>query len=249
MTERERIREETPRQSVGVYTTRSGRATDGDSYAGDDATVAPADLVRWGPVVAGIFACFATLATLTVLGLAIGLSSFDIGDPAGPFGLGAGIWGAISVLIAFLVGGYFAGRTAAVRGTKSGVLQGGMVWFVTIPLLLYMLSGTLSGLASAAGGAAGTAAEVAGNAAGQVADDPAVQATAQAGAAGAAGSLQATATAVVGQVDGQDVQNVVENAGQAAWGTLLSLGLAAAAAILGGYLGAQAPAVRRPLGV
>ena len=58
------------------------------------------DLVRWGPVIAGLFAALATLASLTVLGLAIGLSSYTAGDQASSFGIGAGIWGAISALIA-----------------------------------------------------------------------------------------------------------------------------------------------------
>ncbi len=50
------------------------------------------DMVRWEPVIAGLFGTLTTLATLSVLGLAIGLLAFDAGDQASPFGIGAGIW-------------------------------------------------------------------------------------------------------------------------------------------------------------
>src|SRR3712207_6616613 len=96
----------------------------------------PADLICWGPILGGLFAALATLITLSVLGLAIGLSAFDPGDPLGNFGIGAGIWGALTALIAFFVGGWVAGRSAAFNGKTSGLFNGAMVWFVAIPLLV-----------------------------------------------------------------------------------------------------------------
>src|SRR3712207_2704601 len=101
MTERERIREEAAQPAVGVYDTRERVVRTRDTYDDDrDITVERRkDLVRWGPVIAGLFAALATLATLSVLGLAIGLSAYDAGDPASNFGIGAGIWGAITALI------------------------------------------------------------------------------------------------------------------------------------------------------
>ncbi|MDQ2997508.1 MAG: hypothetical protein M3R61_10680 [Chloroflexota bacterium] len=201
------------------------------------------DLVRWGPVITGLFAALATLAPLTVLGLAIGLSAYDAGDQASSFGIGAGIWGAITALIAFFVGGWLSGRTSALRGTNAGILQGAMVWFVAIPLLLYLLSSGIGALARTAGSVAGTAIETAGSAAGvaagQAANNPAAQATAQAGAANVGAAAQATATALAGQVTPGRVEQAADTADNAAWGTLLSLGLAAAAAIAGGYAGAR----------
>jgi hypothetical protein len=79
----------------------------------------------------------------------------------------------------------------------------------------------------------------AGAAAGQAADNPAAQATAQAGAANIGTAAQATAQAIGDQVTPQRVESAANTAGTAAWGTLLSLGLAAGAAIAGGYLGAR----------
>lgn len=70
------------------------------------------------------------------------------------------------------------------------------------------------------------------------ADNTALQATAA--AAGTDPALQATAQAVGRAVtDPTNVQQAADVAGNTAWGTLLSLGLAAAAAIGGGYLGAR----------
>jgi hypothetical protein len=225
--------------TVGMYDRPSTTAVVDDTHDETIAVERPRDLVRWGPVIAGLFAALATLATLTVLGLAIGLSSYNTGDQASTFGIGAGIWGAISALIAFGVGGWLAGRTAAIRGTGSGILNGAMVWFVAVPLLVYLLGSGIGALARTAGNVAGTAVQTAGSAAGaaagQAADNPAAQATAQAGAA----NIGTAAQAIGDQVTPQRVESAANTAGIAAWGTLLSLGLAAAAPIAGGYLGAR----------
>lgn len=242
----ERAREDRPGAvKTAVYNAPEPRATSTSAVRTTE-DVQPADSVRWGPVLAGLFAALATLIALSVLGLAIGLSTYNVGDPLGNFGLGAGIWGAITALIAFLVGGVVAGRTAAFRGTNSGILNGAMVWFVAIPLLIYLLGGGLSALARTAGGVVSTGAQVlapaAGQAAGAVTNDPALQATAQAGGSNLGQAAQATAQVLGSQVTPQDVQEATDTAARTAWGTLLSLGLAAGASMLGGYLGGRARA-------
>lgn len=199
----------------------------------------PTDLIRWGPILGGLFAALATLITLSILGLAVGLSAFDAGDPLGSFGIGAGIWGAITALIAFLVGGWVAGRSAAFDGKTSGLFNGAMVWFVAIPMLVYLLGSGIGALANTAGNVASTVAQTAGAAAA----NPAVQATAGAAVDPAAGSVvdqaQATASAIQESVTPQDINDAKGSAGNTAWGILLSFGLAAAASLLGGYLGAR----------
>src|SRR5687768_350711 len=97
-----------------------------------DATVInrPTDRVRWAAVFAGLFAALTTLVVLSLLGLAIGFSSYNAGEPLQNFGIGAGIWGAISAVIAFAVGGWLAARTAALAGRGIGALNGAMVWIV-----------------------------------------------------------------------------------------------------------------------
>jgi len=193
----------------------------------------PVDRVRWGPIFAGLFAALSTLALLSLLGLAIGASAFDPGDQARGFGIGAGIWGGISMLLAFLVGGWTAARTAAVRGERNGLINGAMVWAVAIPLLLYFLG---SGISSLIGSAATTGAQAAGAAASQAANNPALQATAQAGISGLQDRAQALATP-------QNVASAVDTARRAALGTLGSLLLGLGAASMGGFLGAGTPRV------
>ena len=251
MADIKRMTDDQVKPAVGMYDRPGKAATVRDTY--DDAITVERgrDLVRWGPVIAGLFAALATLATLTVLGLAIGLSSYNVGDQASNFGIGAGIWGAITALIAFGVGGWLAACTAATRGNGSGILNGAMVWFVAVPLLVYLLGSGIGALARTAGNVAETAASaaapIAGQVAGAAANDPALQATAAVGAQGAGQAVQATAQAIADQVTPQQVEAAASTAGTAAWSTLFSLGLAAAAAIGGGYLGArrQPTTVRR----
>src|SRR3954467_8069754 len=102
--------------------------------------ITPTDRVRWGPIIAGLFAALSLLALLSVLGMAVGLSAYDPGDNARRFGVGAGIWGAISMLLAFFFGGWLTARTAALQGTHNGLLNGALVWAVAIPLMAYILT-------------------------------------------------------------------------------------------------------------
>src|SRR5215216_1006055 len=94
-----------PPQRTTVETSARPRAAR-EVYYDVDATnvVTPVDRVRWASVLAGVFTVFATLAVLAVLGIALGLSTFDADNPRN-FGIGAGIYGLVSALIAFLLGG------------------------------------------------------------------------------------------------------------------------------------------------
>src|SRR5689334_6377612 len=134
------------------------------------ANITPTDRVRWGPILAGLFAAMSTLAVLSILGIAVAGSAYDPGDNPRNFGIGAGIWGAVSALIAFFIGGWLAARSAALRGHDAGVLNGAMVWVVTIPLMLYMLMGGVGALFRTTGQAVSTGVQAASNAAGQVAN-------------------------------------------------------------------------------
>ncbi len=205
----------------------------------DTRVVAPTDRVRWGAIVAGLFSALSTLLVLALLGLAIGAASFDPGDRASGFGLGAGIWSGVSLLLAFLVGGVIAARTAAVTGRRNGLLNGALMWAVAIPLLLYALGSGVGALLGTAGRVATTGAQIAGQVAGEQADNPATQATAAAAAdAGqdAVANLQATAQALNTP---QNQERAAAGVRNAALGALLPLLLSLGAAALGGYLGSR----------
>jgi len=102
------------------------------------------DRVRWGPIVAGFFVAITALIMLGLLGLGVGLTGLNSGfsaaqgTPPPQTGTNAAIWGAISAIIAFLIGGYVAGRTSAVFSRGWGALNGALVFFLAIPVMLWL---------------------------------------------------------------------------------------------------------------
>ena len=202
----------------------------------DTAVVTPTDRVRWGPIIAGLFTALSTLAVLSVLGIAVAGTAYDPGDQARNFGIGAGVWGAVSVLIAFAVGGWLAARSAAVRGANNGLLNGAMVWAVAIPLLLYVIAGS-------AVRTAGSAVQTGAQAAAQMSDE-AITASARETGQDVAGQAQvstgdAADRAAAAVRDPANQEAAADATARTAWGTLVSLLLALAAAAIGGYLGAR----------
>jgi hypothetical protein len=61
---------------------------------------------------------------MSVLGLALGTSAFEPGTDVSDWTTGAGIWGAITVVVAFFAAGWVAGRSAAVEDSSSSALTG-----------------------------------------------------------------------------------------------------------------------------
>lgn len=216
------------------------------------------DRVRWGPVVAGLFAALSTLAVLAVLGVAIGLSSIDANDSARAFGIGAGIWTLVSVLIAFFVGGLISAFTAATPASAvtgdghlrkhNGLLQGAMVWMVAIPLSVYFIAGGIGSALSVAGRTAATGAEAASNAAGAMVQDQDVELS-RGGAdvnspttvpSGLRDAAQSAQQQVQQAVTPERVEKAGDYAGGAAWGTLVSMIIGLGAASFGGLVGGRA---------
>ncbi|HLL89589.1 MAG TPA: hypothetical protein VK324_09815, partial [Tepidisphaeraceae bacterium] len=174
--------------------------------------VTPTDRIRWSSVLGGLFAALSALAVLATLGSAIGASAYDPGDSARNFGIGAGIWGIVSALLAFALGGWVAARSAAVAGRNNGLLNGAMVWAVAIPVMAYVVAGLV-------GRTAATAADVAGNAAQAAATTEDV------------GDRAQTASARIGDRLGNiNGERAADNTARAGWttlaGLLLSLGAA-----------------------
>ncbi len=145
---------------------------------------APADRVRWAAILAGIFTVLAALIVFVVLGIAAGLTAFDADNLRG-LGIGAGLYGVVSALVAFALGGFIAAKTAGRRGAGNAVLQSGMVWIVTIALIVNFIGSGVGTILNLAGSAANTAAvagsNLAGDAAQAVAANPTLQATVRIG--------------------------------------------------------------------
>ena len=103
------------------------------------------DRVRWGPIWGGLLTTLTVFLLLSLLGLAIGLTSVPTGTAAagaisGDTGRHSALWLAASGIISFLIGGYLAGKTAAVFDRTWGALNGAMIFFLAVPLIVWMAS-------------------------------------------------------------------------------------------------------------
>ncbi len=102
------------------------------------------DRVRWGPIWAGFLAALTAVLLLSLLGLAIGLTAVDAGRAAAAgeapnqAGWLSALWGALTAIVSFLLGGYVTGKTAAIFDRKWGALNGALVFLLTIPITLLL---------------------------------------------------------------------------------------------------------------
>ena len=182
--------------------------------------------VYWGPIIAGLLTALTALILLSLLGLAIGLTTVNAGaaavqgSPPVDAGRNSGIWAGIAGVISFILGGYVAGRTAAVFDRRWGALNGALVFMLAVPLVLWLAG---QGLGAALGSL--------GNVSGALASNPNVAQTAQ----GVAGQAQAAAQGV----QPIDVARAAEGARNTAWGALAGLIVALGSSALGGYFGTR----------
>lgn len=111
--------------------------------------------VSWGAILAGAVIAVALTALLGLLGLGIGLDSFEVGqDGVADIPVPTAIWWTVSSFIATGVGAFAAGRLAGIPRTITGAFHGLAVWSVATLFTLWLAS-------SAAGFALGAAANVA----------------------------------------------------------------------------------------
>lgn len=133
--------------------------------------------VSWGAIFAGAVITLVTQLALSILGLGIGASTINPlteQNPASGLGTGAGIWFALTTLIALFAGGWVAGRLAGIPRTIDSLLHGVLTWGLATLLLFYLLTTTVgaiiggtfrtlgAGLSAATTGAVAAAPSVAG---------------------------------------------------------------------------------------
>ena len=174
------------------------------------------DRIRWGPILAGLVTTLASMLVLTVLGLALGLSVFEPTSDGSDVGVAAAIWSALSALASFFLGGWVAGKTAAVHGDDNALLNGFMVGATALALILWLTS---TGVGNLLGGLGANISDIARIGADQVSNADIGAATESAG------------TAAVAAYD---------EARNSAWGTLAGLLLSLGAATVGGMVGHKA---------
>lgn len=182
----------------------------------------PKNRVQWGPIVAGTITALVTMLLLSILGLALGASAFEPGTDRSDWGTAAGIWGGISALVAFFLGGWVGAKTAAVGGSFAGLINGLMVGAATILVLLWLTTTGLTNLLGFAANSLTDVASVASEIVGEEITDIGNEADE------AAEGVQAAAP---------DEDGVYDRVRDGAWGTFIVMILALGAATVGGWLG------------
>jgi hypothetical protein len=120
--------------------------------------------VSWSSIIAGLVVALGAWVLLSVLGLALGLSQADPNDPTTlrSAGMITGIWSVIVPIVALLLGGLVAARTAGIVTRPTGAIHGVVLWSLmmvaSIALVGFVVKGVVNtaigagtGLANAAG--------------------------------------------------------------------------------------------------
>ena len=120
----------------------------------DDARTVLVNNVSWGGVLAGVVAGLVTQLILNLIGVGIGASTLNptTGDnpSASGFSIGAGIWWALSGIIAAFVGGYIASRLSGRPKASTGGWHGLISWALTTLVIFYLLSTAVGSLVGGA---------------------------------------------------------------------------------------------------
>jgi len=122
--------------------------------------------VAWGGIWSGLLFALGVFILLSVLGMAIGVSTVEVGPggdtSAKTVGIGAGVWGAVTLLIALFVGGWATTRAGMIRDGTTGMIEGVLLWVLSILALLYMASSGIGMLANGVFGSLTAVAQSAG---------------------------------------------------------------------------------------
>jgi hypothetical protein len=123
--------------------------------------------ISWGAVFAGAVVAAATMLLLSFLGVAFGTSALRLSQIGASdlshYGLGAGIWAAVNLILSMGFGGYVASRLSGTHSHLDGELHGITVWAVATLLATFLLAqlaslaiGTVTTATGAAAGGSGS---------------------------------------------------------------------------------------------
>jgi len=129
--------QERPALAVGVYET----APEGGPPVGPR--------LRWSGVMSGVILALGIVLLLTALGLAIGITA--VGDPraatsgtATGLGIGAGFWAALTLLVAYFLGGLVSTMVTDRPDRGGALVHGALVWTLASGFLLWLLGQGIS---------------------------------------------------------------------------------------------------------
>src|SRR5918994_3600613 len=118
----------------------------------EDARTILLNRVSWGAVLAGVVVALVTQLVLNLLGIGVGAATPDPGagadenPSASSFSIGAGIWFAVSGILAAGAGGYTAGRLAGRPKESTAGWHGLTAWALTTLVIFYLLTSTIGGI-------------------------------------------------------------------------------------------------------
>jgi len=226
---------------------------------------APLRRVSWGAIFAGAAIATALMVLLTILGLAIGATVVEpdsADSPSGKaFGIGAGIWWALSGILALLAGGWSTGRLAGLRREWEAPLHGLITWAVTTAALVFLMGSAIGAVVSGAFHVVSTGASVVGRDghASRALDQlrpgggEAEEVRGEKGAKRGKDAEEAVRSAAPTEQEAREAADAVaDGVATAAWWTCLFLLLTAVAAAIGAAMGAprtRAIAVQQHAGV
>jgi hypothetical protein len=177
--------------------------------------------LSWGAIFAGLVIAIVLQIFLAMLGIAIGMTAWEPGDPARGLGTGAAVWAVVSALLSLFAGGVVTGRLAGVLTRNDGALHGVVMWGVSVIVLLWL---TFSGVGMLMGGVFRAAASPV---AAMVAEDQPVERAAR------------EAVDTVQVIAEQVAPGAAEALGAAAWWAVVILALGAAASAAGAAVTAR----------
>ncbi|MBI4375839.1 MAG: hypothetical protein HY549_05250 [Elusimicrobia bacterium] len=130
--------------------------------------------VSWSAVFAGSVMTMAVLLCMGLLGAGIGLVSAPAAEGAGSaamgIGIGAAAWAVVSGLVAFYIGGWFAGRLTGIGMVSDSVIHGLISWSATVLIMGFFLT---SAIGAVFGGLTGMLGQSLGSAVGSAAREAA----------------------------------------------------------------------------
>jgi hypothetical protein len=129
--------------------------------------------MSWGSVLAGAVVAGASMILLSLLGVAFGAGGLHFtqstaSDMAG-YGLGAGIWTAINLILSMGFGAYVAARLSGTHSHLDAELHGITVWAVAILFMTVLLAQAIGAILGTVTSTTGTAASSAVSSAGSLA--------------------------------------------------------------------------------
>lgn len=104
--------------------------------------------ISWGAVLAGATVAATTMVLLSLLGVAIGANGMRFIQTSASdlksYGVGAGVWTVVNVVLSMVFGGYVAARLSGTHSHLDGELHGITVWAVDLLLITLLLAQAVS---------------------------------------------------------------------------------------------------------